>query len=218
MLPLTRCIARRGCVFSSCPEQRVISVPKKLRIEIVSIVELFIPSRAKICVNHLKNGDWHNLKTSGILLYSPEMASEAMSLLKMAGNVKKTQTHDIGLTTEQFRELSQQLFRFRNRYQKLADSALETYLRYLRTGFTNNELAEEYKVSTGTIQNRIRIARNALLEEFVPVSLGIINFFVVVFRFNLFWLQDLLQWIENSLRKMPVPSLKSCLIYRLIKL
>lgn len=171
-LNIKRCLVKRSCVFPNCYEQPLFQVPKQKRIELASKKELIVPKQTKICQTHLLNDCWSVVKDTGIFLYTPDMLNEALLLLKLAANHEKPVQRDIGLSDQQFQELSACLINFNERYPSFGEAALQVYLRRLRTGCTINELATEYSVSVGTIQNRIRIARQALLEEFVPTLLG----------------------------------------------
>lgn len=172
-LSTKRCILKRGCVFPNCEETQVFAVPKNLRVSLAKNEDLIVPDQTKICRNHLKNGRWSDVKCVASNTYTPNMIENAFSLLKCSASLPQPkQKKEIGLSSEQFEELLSQLVVFNARYPKIAATALEVYLKRLRSGSTLEQLSIEYRISYGTIQNRIRIARQALLDEFVPQNLG----------------------------------------------
>lgn len=79
-----------------------------------------------------------------------------------------------GLTNEQFNELFSLTPSLRCKYKNENDArnALLMYMRRLRSGHTYNEIGHENGLSDTTVIRRIKEARAALLNDFVPLNLG----------------------------------------------
>lgn len=75
-----------------------------------------------------------------------------------------------GLCREQFDDLFSSLPSLRAAYKRenIAQDALLAYMMELRSGCTYDELAKKFNVAAKTITNRLRQARSALLNDFVP--------------------------------------------------
>lgn len=79
-----------------------------------------------------------------------------------------------GLDIDKFNMLSRSLPSLHSVHKNpiTASNALFVYLMKLRTGHTNEEIAAFSKMPRTTMQNRMTVARKALLQDFVPQNLG----------------------------------------------
>lgn len=171
---MTRCFVRKNCVFQNCTENRLLTVPYQVRFDLLKKFSLFVPNQTRICSDHLQNGLWLDVKNNGLETYTRNMINDLMSMYQCAVSLPQDKFQkDIRLTPMQFEELLSQLNEMKSQYPKIAKYALKVYLMRLRTGMTIEQLADKCGVSFGTISNRIRIARQALTKEFVPLNIGI---------------------------------------------
>lgn len=183
-LTLMRCAVNPlRCVFGSECKQKLMTVPKEKRYEILKKNRIYIPKRAKICDYHHQNGDWENYVNLEFK-YSRDQIEDMIDLLRKPMDKKNEQSclfasknfeKNTGISMNQFNELFQnlptlhQLFRNDN---KKAKNALFLYLYRLRRGEFYYRIFDKFLISHVTGKSYITKARIALKTDFVPKNLG----------------------------------------------
>lgn len=159
------------------------NISDSVRLQVLRKHRFYIPNRAIVCSIHCESRAWNNINNfRQANTFNKDHIADMVDLLRgkhfRAKDVMLEHSSDdikilTGLTSEQFRELSETVPALRRKFKNniLARNALFMYLMRLRTGQTLAQIALKFNVSMGTIINRLKIVRNILHKKFVPLTL-----------------------------------------------
>ncbi|XP_045780696.1 uncharacterized protein LOC123877825 [Maniola jurtina] len=74
----------RTCLFAGCENQEQLLVPSSLKELLLSRYQVYVPLTARICSDHLNNGNWEDLQASYNTLTGFQM-DNMMYIMKCAG-------------------------------------------------------------------------------------------------------------------------------------
>lgn len=151
---------------------------------------LYIPDAARVCHQHLESNLWDELIDNCQTYHDFNAAQftdicnifkEAISRASRFDFDTMTQLDNddlhfwVGLNYEQFNIILNQTPSIAEQSNR-PRTVLGVYLAKLRTGESNERLASLFNMSRRTLERKLKIARECLLEEFVVLHLGFNHF------------------------------------------
>lgn len=178
----------RRCIFPRCRNVTAHVVPQYIRLHLFRSNQLFIPKVARVCHIHLIANDWEQLVNMQMPLHENFNSEHMLDIInlyewKLQGgghlnfeNLDQIDDNELHFYTavnkNQFRAILGEIPSLRNRSKKPA-TVLGVYLTKVRTGEPDERLASMFNMSRRTLERKLKIARECLIEEFVPRHLGL---------------------------------------------
>ncbi|XP_041983230.1 uncharacterized protein LOC121736207 [Aricia agestis] len=178
----------RRCMMESCNNVQLRQMPNSIKVFLLSYYHLYIPPLARICENHLRNTALEDMSQSvshaqtdfnsgsfGDIVRMYTLALENRCKLNF-NNLDEITAEDLhfwtGLNHEEFNSLFDQLPTL-SRRSFSAREDLGIYLAKIRTGEPSIRLATLFNKSRQSIDRKIKLARQCLNNDFVPLHLGL---------------------------------------------
>lgn len=178
----------RRCMFDDCHRTQLRHVPNSIKVHLLSYFNFYIPNRARICHEHLLNTSVEDIPANVRNLQSGFSGESILDIINMYKTALEQRSF---LDFENVDEISEYEFRFwtglnREKFMTLLSQVptlhqqsdtprrdLAIYLSKLRTGEPNDRLATAFNVSRRSIDRKIHSVRHCLLEDFVPLHIGL---------------------------------------------
>src|SRR5438309_2257966 len=169
-------VQNKNCVFGHSSDL-LHRMPLEVRTGVLIRHRLFIPSGARCCAKHLKEGEWTQL-TDELSAYSPAQIEEMVDLLRevppflqfefLETMSDKDMMEWTGLPKRQFQDLFSSVPSLLIQEKRHPKTALGLLLAKLRTGETDARLASLAGFSRSQFELLVERARTALTDEMVP--------------------------------------------------
>lgn len=173
------------CFIEGCRRTERYRVPISTRKMLLNQYKYYIPENNRLCDQHLVIEAWDfldSLRSNYVQSFTAKHIQDMMSLKEVVDGgllhfetINDMEDHIVhtwtGLNKAQFQQMFTeipQLLEVPN-----ATVALAAYLMKLRTGDSNERLANLLKVSRRTLEKWLRLIRELLTEYFVPTNLGL---------------------------------------------
>lgn len=178
----------RRCLFQSCRNVATNVVPLHVKFSLLHNNNFYIPSRARVCLSHLGNNYWEELlndETTTHVNFNGAHVLDIINIYKWGverrsqidfENIEEIDDNELhfwtSLSKSQFNRILELTPSLRNRSNCPA-TVLGCYLVKIRTGDSDDRLATKLNISRRTFERKLRIARECLLQDFVPSYLGV---------------------------------------------
>lgn len=170
-----------ACIFLGCHRPERLLVPRVIREMLLIRNKFYVPTCSRICEHHLHKGCWSDL-TSNHHDFTGAQFDTILNILGRAaayrlefGNVSLMSPHLcrywLGMNAEQFEELLACVPSLSQNVEN-PSLALCIYIVKLRTGDSNERLSSLFQLSRSTLERKMKIARNCLIEDFESGNLG----------------------------------------------
>lgn len=179
----------RHCMFDNCSRGQLRQVPNSVKVHLLSYYQLYIPSLARICHEHLMNTSVEEIPVniqSRLSEITPECILDIIRIYTIALERKcffnledEAQERELlfwtGLNRQQFNSLFDSIpsLNQQTRYNRTPRTDLAIYLCKLRTGAPNNRIGTIFNVAEASVARKILKVRTCLLTDFVPEHLGL---------------------------------------------
>lgn len=168
------------CAYPSCNQKNLHRVPNKTRYNILKRDDFYIPSTARVCVHHLNESNWTNVRgLAHMNTFTPAQVTDMMKLLQndvefsanptgmeLDSDLRTNIKRNTSLTYEDFCGVLDELVSLKARDQK-PHIALYMYLMKMRTGWPDEDIKNIFHVSLATVNRKLRKVREAMREDFV---------------------------------------------------
>lgn len=170
------------CIF--CTEKRNLkNIPMKERQRSLSSAKIYIPKDARVCPAHLAFNNWEQVSDQVVLTnaFTAHQIEDMMELKLHQNHVDRESSIDIhrytGLTDDQFENLFSSIPSLITtlRSPEKAKNALLMLLIRFRMAYNYTQTGNLFGMTNKTSHVHINHARDALLENFVPLHLGFDN-------------------------------------------
>lgn len=173
------------CFVPGCTRTERLAVPAYLKKHILRTRKIFVNSQSRVCAVHKTSYNWDFLIEDDFSqVLTKEEIQEAFRLLlendNVFANFEFIDEMDeflvcmwTGLNKVQFHNVLQNTPLLNN--CKTPKTALGLYLMKSRTGDSHERLASLFQISKAKVVRLLKVAREALTTEFVPLHLGINN-------------------------------------------
>lgn len=174
----------RRCIFDDCRNAPSHTVPKFIKLHMLKNHNFYIPYLAKVCDSHFRNNVWEELMLQGTHQdFNSDFMLDIISIYKW-GPERKQDFENLdsfdddefhywtSLTKNQFIAILDQTPSLSARSCHPA-TCLGIYLSKVRTGEPSERLATLFKMTRKTLEKKIRLTRQCLTQDYVPLYLGI---------------------------------------------
>lgn len=174
------------CIFGACGNDNRRRIPKTIKLYMMTTHQLYIPQHARVCREHLESNMWDELENHCTIshYFTAEHFTDVCNIFTegiisnkqydfetMVGLNDDSLHFWVGLNGSEFRSIILQTPSLRAYSDNR--TILGLYLAKLRTGESNERLANLFKMSRRTLERKLAIARQCLIDEYVPQHLGI---------------------------------------------
>lgn len=174
----------RRCMFPNCRSRNLLRIPEFMKKRQLIENKLYIPTSARVCNIHLDGNSWADLNELNDSAFTADQIKDMLDTLVTACNENQAFNFDtvenitteelhfsVGLTHEQFERILQETPSLLE-VSRRPKTVLGAYLMKIRSGEPNERLAARLGISRRTFERKVNIARQRLLEDFVPRHLG----------------------------------------------
>jgi hypothetical protein len=175
---------KQKCVFAHHHSQLKV-IPSPTRRKVLIDYRLYIPPDARICAEHLRDGEWERLLDSNIRTYSPTQIQEMVDILRDTSkrppfldfeHIEEMEERQVkewtGLSIGQFSDLYSSVPSLKKE-KRHSKTALGIWLAKSRTGESDERISTLVNLSRPTTEHLMEKARHFLADEWVPRHLGI---------------------------------------------
>lgn len=174
----------RRCVFDNCRNAPAHVVPTFVKFNMLKNHNYYIPPLVRVCHPHTRSNEWDELLLQGGHHdFSSDFMLDIINIYKW-GLDRKQDFENLdsfddnefhfwtSMTKTQFTNMLDQVPSLRARSRNPA-TVLGIFLCKVRTGEPNERLATLFKMSRRALEKKLRLARQCLTQDFVPLYLGV---------------------------------------------
>lgn len=176
----------RRCNFEGCRNIHLRVVPSYVKFNQLHSHNYYIPPLLKVCQPHLVANEWDELRTQrGINDFNSAYMLDIINLYKWGleksnemdfENIESVDDNELhfwtGVTKNQFHNILQQTPSLLDK-TTIPGTVLAIYLMKIRTGDSDERLATKFKMSRRTLERKLNLTRECLIQDFVPLHLGL---------------------------------------------
>lgn len=173
------------CIIAACNNRHLKRIHIDIRATVLQEKCFYIPRGTRVCEEHMLDSVWQNIESSTRRILSEFAPSHLKDMMDMLRTRKVFLDFDrrslinnsifhyyIGFSKSQFQEILQSCPSISQRYKNKAGRALATVITKLHTGESNQRLSQIFNMSRKTLEKTMKLVRQDLISEFVPLHLG----------------------------------------------